>query len=153
MGNFGRKDSVKFLQSMPLRPGSGDTLLIGLDHDNDKTLIEEAYNDRKGYTKTFIMNGLRAAGRALGNEDMFEEDKWEYLNRYNEAEREWLSPVQLNAQLTPFVGRHEAYYKSKCPQKLEDPKAEHGYEFLEDELVKIEVSYKVRYGECDPYRT
>ncbi|KAL4263281.1 EgtD Methyltransferase Superfamily protein [Pleurotus pulmonarius] len=132
LGNFDRKESVKFLQSLPLRPGSGDTLLIGLDHDNDKTLIEEAYNDRKGYTKTFIMNGLRAAGRALGNEDMFEEDKWEYVNRYNEAER-----------------RHEAYYKSKCSQKLEDPKAEHGYEFLEDELVKIEVSYK--YSETDAY--
>lgn len=89
MGNFDRKDSVKFLESMPLSPGSGDTLLIGLDHDNDKALIEEAYNDRKGYTKTFIMNGLRAAGRALGNEGMFEEDKWEYVNRYNEAEREY----------------------------------------------------------------
>nr|BBF98358.1 putative ergothioneine biosynthesis protein 1 [Pleurotus citrinopileatus] len=125
LGNFSRSESVKFLQALPLRPGSGDTLLIGLDHDNDKTLIEEAYNDRAGYTKRFIMNGLRAAGRALGDEKMFDEDKWEYVNQYNEAER-----------------RHEAYYKSKCSQTCKNSQSSSEYEFLEDELVKIEVSYK-----------
>lgn len=83
LGNFPRSDAVKFLQSLPLRPGSGDTLLLGMDHDNDKALIEEAYNDRRGYTKRFIMNGLRAAGRALGDESMFDEDKWDYVNYYN----------------------------------------------------------------------
>ena len=28
-------------------------------------------------------SGLRAAGRALGDEHMFDEDKWEYVNHYN----------------------------------------------------------------------
>jgi hypothetical protein len=83
LGNFSREGSVQFLQSLPLRPGSGDTLLLGMDHDNSKKAIEEAYNDREGYTKRFIMNGLRAAGRTLGNEHMFDEDKWEYVNHYN----------------------------------------------------------------------
>lgn len=83
LGNFSRSGATQFLSSLPLRPGSGDTLLIGMDHDNEKALIEEAYNDRKGYTKRFIMNGLRAAGRALGNEKMFDEEKWEYVNNYN----------------------------------------------------------------------
>lgn len=83
LGNFSREGSVEFLRSLPLRPGSGDTLLLGMDHDNAKHAIEEAYNDREGYTKRFIMNGLKAAGRALGNEKMFDEDKWEYVNHYN----------------------------------------------------------------------
>lgn len=83
LGNFSRGGAVDFLRSLPLRPGSGDTLLIGMDHDNDKHVIEEAYNDPKGHTKRFIMNGLRAAGRALGNEGMFDEEKWEYINQYN----------------------------------------------------------------------
>lgn len=83
LGNFTREGSVEFLRSFPLRPGSGDTLLLGMDHDNDKETIEEAYNDRQGYTDRFIMNGLRAAGRTLGNENMFDEDKWEYVNHYN----------------------------------------------------------------------
>lgn len=83
LGNFSRVDAPAFLGSLPLRPGSGDTLLIGLDHDNGKALIEEAYNDPKGYTRRFIFNGLTAAGRALGNENMFDENKWEYVNAYN----------------------------------------------------------------------
>ena len=83
LGNFSREAAADFLRSLPLRPGSGDTLLLGLDHDNDKEKIEEAYNDSKGYTERFIFNGLRAAGRALGDENMFDEDKWEYVNHYD----------------------------------------------------------------------
>ena len=83
LGNFTRTASADFLRSLPLRPGSGDTLLLGLDHDNSKKVIEEAYNDPAGHTRVFIMNGLKAAGRALGNENMFDEDKWEYVNNYN----------------------------------------------------------------------
>jgi L-histidine Nalpha-methyltransferase / hercynylcysteine S-oxide synthase len=83
LGNFNRTASADFLRSLPLRPGSGDTLLLGLDHDNSKQVIEKAYNDPAGHTKVFIMNGLKAAGRALGDEDLFDEDKWEYVNNYN----------------------------------------------------------------------
>jgi hypothetical protein len=83
LGNFSRKASAEFLGSLPLRAGSGDTLLLGMDHDNSKEVIEKAYNDPAGHTKLFIMNGLRAAGRALGDENLFDQDKWEYINRYN----------------------------------------------------------------------
>jgi L-histidine Nalpha-methyltransferase / hercynylcysteine S-oxide synthase len=80
LGNFDHKGQVEFLRSFPLRPGFGDTLLIGIDHDNEKGLIEAAYNDKAGVTKGFIMNGLRAAGRTLGDEKMFDEENWEYVN-------------------------------------------------------------------------
>lgn len=84
LGNFGRGEDVTFLRSLPLEPGSGNTLLLGLDHDNDPKTIETAYNDPKGLTRDFIMNGLRVAGRTLGDENLFSEDKWEYVGRYNE---------------------------------------------------------------------
>lgn len=87
LGNFDRPSSAGFLRSLPLRPGSGDTLLIGLDHDNSKEEIEQAYNDPKGVTRDFIMNGLKVAGRSLGNESLFEETNWKYVNKYNVAER------------------------------------------------------------------
>jgi uncharacterized SAM-dependent methyltransferase len=51
-----------------------------MDHDNEKALVEEAYNDRQGYTRKFIMNGLKGAGRALGDENLFDEENWEYVN-------------------------------------------------------------------------
>ena len=88
LGNFTRGEDAEFLKSLPLRPGSGDTLLLGLDHDNDANKIELAYNDRKGITRNFIMNGLTCAGRALGDEDLFDESKWEYVGRYNEELRQ-----------------------------------------------------------------
>lgn len=83
IGNFSRPDAANFIRSLPLRPGSGDTLLLGLDHDNERELIEEAYNDPKGYTERFIKNGLRVAGLVVGNESLFDESKWEYINRYD----------------------------------------------------------------------
>ncbi|KAG6889570.1 hypothetical protein C0992_004739 [Termitomyces sp. T32_za158] len=124
LGNFSREGAVEFLRSLPLRAGSGDTLLIGMDHDNNKAVIEQAYNDPQNYTRAFIMNGLRVAGRALGNEAMFQEKNWEYVNRYNPERRQ-----------------HEAFFKSKCDQRIEVSCQVH-YQFLEDELVKIEQSYK-----------
>lgn len=83
IGNFSREEGALFLRSLPLRPGSGDTLLIGLDHDNEKSVIEDAYNDPKGHTRRFILNGLRHAGRALGNENLVDENDWDYVNVYN----------------------------------------------------------------------
>jgi len=125
LGNFSRGEDAQFLRNLPLRPGSGDTLLLGLDHDNEAGEIGEAYNDSKGITRRFIMNGLKAAGTALGDGDLFNEDKWEYVGKYNEELR-----------------RHEAYYRSKCGQTTRDPASGAEFSFLPDELVNIEVSHK-----------
>lgn len=103
LGNFTRGEDTAFLKALPLRPGSGDTLLIGLDHDNDSKKIELAYDDPKGVTRSFIMNGLLCAGRALGDEHLFEQDKWEYVGRYNEELRQcardcsWLAGANFAA--------------------------------------------------------
>ena len=103
LGNFNRGDDANFLRDLPLRPNSGDTLLLGLDHDNDPTDIELAYNDRLGITRKFILQGnsfqlhptissqflagLEAAGAALGDETMFSNDKWDYFSKYNQEKR------------------------------------------------------------------
>ncbi|KZT11762.1 DUF323 domain-containing protein [Laetiporus sulphureus 93-53] len=132
LGNFTRGEDAAFLRSLPLRPDSGDTLLLGLDHDNDPSEIELAYNDPKGITREFIMNGLRCTGRALGDESLFDESKWEYVGKYNADER-----------------RHEAYYKSIYAQSTVDPATSARYAYEKDELVRIEVSYK--FSERDAY--
>ncbi|TFK24379.1 hypothetical protein FA15DRAFT_417191 [Coprinopsis marcescibilis] len=132
IGNFPRKDAAPFLRSLPLRPGAGDTLLLGLDHDNDKEKIERAYNDCKGYTKRFKMNALKNAGRTLGDDSLFNEDKWEYINIYTYAER-----------------CHESYYRSKCSQTITVPSDKKEFSFFEDEMIKIEES--VKYSEADAH--
>ena len=57
LGNFPRGDDANFLRGLPLRPGSGETLLLGLDHDNDPAEIERAYDDSLGFAKRFAMQG------------------------------------------------------------------------------------------------
>ncbi|KAI0826841.1 DUF323 domain-containing protein [Trametes gibbosa] len=132
LGNFTRGEDAAFLKSLPLRPGSGDTLLLGLDHDNDPKKIELAYNDQKGVTREFIMNGLVCAGRALGDAHLFEQGKWEYVGKYNGELR-----------------RHEAYYKSTCDQTIVDPVTQAHFPFVKDELVRVEISNK--FSDQDAY--
>ncbi|KAI0059578.1 DUF323 domain-containing protein [Artomyces pyxidatus] len=132
LGNFTRSADAAFLKGLPLRAGSGDTLLLGLDHGVDKEKIERAYDDEKGITRKFILNGLKGAGRALGDEGLFDEDKWDYVGRYNEEER-----------------RHEAFYRSKAAQTVRDSKTQQEFAFLADELIHVEVSYK--YTEKDAH--
>lgn len=106
LGNFSRGEDAAFLKSLPLRAGRGDTLLLGLDHGSDGPRIERAYNDRAGITRRFILNGLKGAGRALGDENLFAPERWEYVGRYNAEERQsamlpWLST--LVRWLTPLI--------------------------------------------------
>lgn len=57
IGNFPRDDGTDFLRGLPLRPGSGDTLLLGIDHNIDPVEIEQSYNDSLGITRRFIIQG------------------------------------------------------------------------------------------------
>jgi hypothetical protein len=105
IGNFTRDEAADFLRELPLRSWSsgsdpasgsfGDTLLLGLDHDNEPSLIETAYNDPAGYTRKFIMNGLARVRRAFEQGGMdgqtvssFDESLWDYLERYDITESE-----------------------------------------------------------------
>ena len=87
LGNFSPGEDLAFLRSLPLRAGRGDTLLLGLDHTSDTAKIERAYDDRAGITRRFILNGLKGAGRALGDESLFAPEKWAYVSRYDAQER------------------------------------------------------------------
>lgn len=97
IGNFATGEDAAFIRSFPLRPASGDTFLLGLSHDTKREDIELAYNDPKGHTKDFIMNGLSATGNALGDSDLFDLDNWEYVNWYNEDERSCFRRLQIGS--------------------------------------------------------
>jgi uncharacterized SAM-dependent methyltransferase len=157
LGNFDRSSAVPFLASLPLRPGKGDTLLLGLDgrpaangttptgepdYSAGKRQVEAAYNDAKGITRDFIMHGLDVADAELrglsldsaknkGQEGrVIDKDKWEYAARYNVP-----------------MGRHEAYYRSRVDQTISldmDGTRAPKINIDKGELLNIEWSYKVR---------
>ncbi|KAG1842992.1 C-type lectin protein [Suillus subalutaceus] len=129
LGNFKRGEDAKFLRALPLEPGK-DTLLLGLDHDNDRKDIELAYNDPRGLTRDFILNGLKSAGRALGDESMFAEKKWEYYSEsdtytlFTEAN---LRPIQ---RWTDNTGRYSLWLLERPPfvfPLLESPSVVSGH--------------------------
>ncbi|KAL1896440.1 hypothetical protein Cpir12675_002777 [Ceratocystis pirilliformis] len=97
IGNFSRSDAASFLRNFCniLRPG--DRMLIGLDACNNPNKVYHAYNDSKGVTHKFILNGLRNANRILGQE-VFNEDDWRVIGEY----------VHDNDG-----GRHQALYSPK----------------------------------------
>ena len=85
IGSFHRGEDAQFLRSIPLRPR--DTLLLALSHDNKRQEFERAYNDPKGLNRAFTMNGLDAAGKALGSPGLFDHDNWDSFKRYNDDKR------------------------------------------------------------------
>ncbi|KAI0742291.1 histidine-specific methyltransferase [Daedaleopsis nitida] len=125
ISNFTRGEDAAFLKSLPLRPGSSDTLLIGMDHCDNAERIKASYNDHKGLTRSFILNGLVSAGRTLGDDTLFDQQKWESSGRYNE---------ELHC--------YGHYYRSKCDQILTDPVTSAVFSFVKDELVRVAFSHK-----------
>jgi len=87
MGNFSRGEDAAFLRSLPLRAEKGDTLLLGLDHESDAARIRRAYNNRGGFRDRWLFNGLKGAGRVMGDESLFAPEKWECVSRYDEEKR------------------------------------------------------------------
>lgn len=123
IGNFNRKEASLFLQKYRSDAMNvGDLFLIGIDRRNDSEKVRVAYNDSKGVTEEFIMNGMDHVQRILGS-NVIDRANFEYDAGYNDVE-----------------GRHEAYYRSKRHQSLTiDDKV---ISIKSGERLHIEYSYK-----------
>jgi EasF-like predicted methyltransferase len=118
IGNFTRPDAAKFLSNFATVLAPGDTLLIGIDACKSPTKVYHAYNDRKGITHRFILNGLKHANRLLGV-NSFDVDHWQVIGEYDRT-----------------AGRHHAFVSPDCDVIID------GVLIRKDELVRIEESYK-----------
>ncbi|KAJ3398190.1 hypothetical protein HDU80_009157 [Chytriomyces hyalinus] len=130
IGNTTRKEAAEFLERVKrLAMQDGDVLLCGIDRRNDASVVKAAYDDPKGVTRAFILNGLRHVERIFGGEmgELFPLSKFEYVSLYNAD-----------------LGRHEAYYRSLEKQRVEVDvdSVPHVFEFEEGELIFIEYSIK-----------
>lgn len=119
LGNFTRAGASSFLKGFAnaLVP-ERDVLLVGLDACQDPSRVYKAYNDERGTTRRFILNGLAYANRILG-EDIFKPTEWEYVGEYDMLEK-----------------RHQAFYV---------PNRDIAYRNIlirSGERVRVEESYK-----------
>lgn len=80
IGNFDRDSALALLRVMHHEAGTGGALLIGVDLEKDKDILERAYNDSAGVTAAFNLNLLQR----LNNEfdANFELDNFEHQAAY-----------------------------------------------------------------------
>jgi EasF-like predicted methyltransferase len=84
LGNFSYEEAADFLGRFAALLGPSDTMLVGLDACKNKDRVYRAYNDSKGITHRFYMNGLLHANAILGY-DAFKPAEWEIITTYDEA--------------------------------------------------------------------
>jgi dimethylhistidine N-methyltransferase len=121
IGNFEPRAAIDFLRRMVEFCGEGGGLLIGVDLDKDRDIIEAAYNDSQGVTAEFNLNLLSRINRELGAD--FDVTNWRHRAIYNASE-----------------GRIEMYLISEIGQTvhIEDRQ----FHFGAGEKIVTEFSYK-----------
>jgi len=83
IGNFPPEDALSLLEVMHTEAGENGALLIGVDLQKDRAVLERAYNDAGGVTAEFNLNLLRRLNREFGAN--FDREQFEHVAFYNEA--------------------------------------------------------------------
>jgi L-histidine Nalpha-methyltransferase len=125
IGNFEPDDASEFLSRLIELVGEGGGLLIGVDLQKDRHVIEAAYNDSAGVTAKFNKNLLARISRELGAD--FDLAHWQHYAIYNPAE-----------------GRIEIYLISEADQTVRI--GDESFEFRAGEKILTEYSYKHTIG-------
>jgi len=121
IGNFDPAGAITFLRRLTDLAGDGGGLLIGVDLQKDRYVIERAYNDRAGITAEFNLNLLARVNREFGAD--FDLRQWHHRAIYNADQ-----------------GRVEMYLISAVDQSvhIEDKQ----FDFHSGEEILTEYSYK-----------
>lgn len=161
IGNYSRPDAKEFLKKISNDAMSvGDSMIIGIDSNNDVARIERAYNDTQGVTREFILNGVDHVGRLLNESEAIEgetlrREDFEYVSRYNKREGRHevgcrmmsfaalpVSCINVAESLSHgYTLCTQAYLKSKRDITLSLAEGE-PIHFSANELIAIERSYK-----------
>jgi L-histidine Nalpha-methyltransferase len=123
IGNFDPKDAVNFLHSIARYARRDDLLMIGIDLEKDKSILDRAYNDKNGITAKFNFNVLARINRELEGE--FNISKFEHKSFYN-------------------IHKHrvEMHLKSKSDQQVRIGAIRKMFYFKKGETIHTENSYK-----------
>lgn len=121
IGNLEPPVAKDFLERVCRLCGKNGGLIIGVDLQKPREILEAAYNDSAGVTAEFNLNLLRRANRELGAD--FDLARWRHRAVYNETE-----------------GRIEMHLLSEGPQTVCIGGRE--FRFADGEKIITEFSYK-----------
>lgn len=121
IGNMQPEVARHFLQRVARLCGKSGGLIIGVDLQKSREVLEAAYNDRAGVTAAFNLNMLKRANRELGAD--FDLSQWRHRAVYNqEAHRIEMHLISQQPQTVRLGGRE--------------------FHFDRDEKIITEFSYK-----------
>ena len=121
IGNLPPETARHFLQRVCHLCGASGGLIIGVDLQKSKTVLEAAYNDGAGVTAEFNRNLLVRANRELGAD--FDLAQWRHRAIYNEEASRIEMHLISETDQTVHLGGHE-------------------FRFAADEKIITEFSYK-----------
>jgi dimethylhistidine N-methyltransferase len=123
IGNFSPSEAVDFLRRVHSQCGEDGGLLIGIDLEKDKAVLDAAYDDALGVTAAFDLNVLRHLNRLLGAD--FDIRRWRHHGFYR-----------------PDESRVEMHLEADSTQTVHWRGGERT--FAEGECIHTESSYKYR---------
>jgi L-histidine N-alpha-methyltransferase len=85
IGNFSRQEAINLLRVMRSEAKDDGGLLIGVDLEKEKEILEPAYNDAAGVTADFNLNLLKRLNREY--DASFDLESFEHKAIYDENER------------------------------------------------------------------
>ncbi|KAI0219812.1 hypothetical protein L0F63_007201 [Massospora cicadina] len=135
IGNLEQEEAADFLYKLRSVLNPGDKIIVGIDLRNPREKLALAYNDSRGVTRDFIMNGLTHCNRILG-QNLFARERFEYLSKVG-----------------PQGDYHESLYRCKVTHKVNyidrETKVTRPFCFQEGELIHVEYSFKYTLEEID----
>ncbi len=121
IGNFAKGEAVDLMRRMGAVVGVGGGLLIGVDLQKDRTILERAYNDASDVTARFNLNLLQRINRELGAN--FDAKGFRHEAIYDDK-----------------AGRIEMHLISKTDQTVTIGQS--SFEFAKHEVIHTESSHK-----------
>jgi dimethylhistidine N-methyltransferase len=110
IGNFEPEAASEFLARMVELAGDGGGLLIGVDLQKDRDVLERAYNDPAGVTAQFNKNLLARINRELGAD--FDLKRWQHHAIYNSTEGRIEIYLISESEQTVHLGDRELRFRA-----------------------------------------
>lgn len=138
LGNFNESDSREFLHHLWESMNDGDWLFMGFDLKKDPQILNRAYNDEHGLTRSFNLNLLTRINRELGAN--FDCSCFSHYGSYDPAKGAMLSYLISQKEQEVYISQlqksflfhaHEAIHVESSykyiPHEIEDLTTETGF--------------------------
>lgn len=134
IGNFTRDEAGRLLQNMAESLGPQGGLLIGIDLQKERKVLEAAYNDAAGVTADFNLNLLQRINSELGAD--FDVDDFEHRAVYDSIHhRIQISIVSLQDQIVT-MGENEFSFR-----RGEEILTEYSHKYTVNDFASLAAEY------------